>query len=292
MLEPQELPRQGAVGPGQRLKPGRGFGPGPEGAVLQGAAPILPQRGRDQGQVAAGVVHHVGLGIVQQRLRVAGVETGQVPPALAQKLEFIGRLGHEKQNVGMIALQRRRKSAPRRRLPTQFRHTGDGEAAPIGMGQLVHHRDRTGFPDPGPTVEPVAAEKPRLAPHPAQVQAAEQRRPLPGKAVKPDNRVQPLHRPRRVAGMGSRENGGGRDRFPRVAGGQQQADNQRIERQDAQAHRREIFPVETPRPPANQISAPAKRAISTKPPSASDQSNRAAATTRLPSMPTTSCCTG
>ena len=38
----------------------------------------------------------------------------------------------------------------------------------------MHNSDGFGFADAGPLVEPVAAEKARLAPHLPQIQAAEQ----------------------------------------------------------------------------------------------------------------------
>ena len=131
---------------------------------------------------------------------------------------MIRRLGHEGQNVLVVALHRRGKATVRGNIPAKVRPALHRKAAPVRMTKLVHHADGRRFADPGPFIESVAAEEAGIALHLAQVQAAQQRLARFGGLVQGDHRVDPFFHPGhgvRVAGRQGSGRGlsiqGGRD---------------------------------------------------------------------------------
>jgi hypothetical protein len=78
---------------------------------------------------------------------------------------MVRRLGHELQDVGVIALHCGRYSYTRRDVPAQVRGSIYREAAPIRVAKLVDYSYGLGLADSGPFFEAKAAKKTRLSPH-------------------------------------------------------------------------------------------------------------------------------
>ena len=137
------------------------------------AAPIFSEDRRHQIEAAGGVVSHVRLQIVEYGLGILAGDVGQVAEPLPQQFEFVGRLGHECEDVLVVALHRRGKPAVRGYIPAKVWPSLNRKSAPVGMAKFVHHADGRSLADPGPFVEPIAAEETGVALHLAQVQAAQ-----------------------------------------------------------------------------------------------------------------------